>query len=270
LVAGSIPARRTILSQIREQNKRRIIMGKLMGKIAIGAATARRLAAEGASVVLGDINVETAGKVAAEIVAAGGVAVAVHCDIGIDSSVEAMVAAAVRLHGGLDLIHINAADLSIIGKDLDALAVSLDIFDRTIAIDLRGHLLCTRRALPELLKRGGGAIVYTTSGASWAGETTRIGYGAAKSGVNAIMRHVAARWGKEGIRSNAVSPGLVLSETALNEVSKERLALLLEATKSPRLGKPEDIAAAVAFLMSDEAEWINGQILTVDGGMSMR
>ena len=253
-------------------------MRRLEGKVAIvaggatgiGAGSAKRLASEGAAVVVGDINVPSAKKVAAEIAASGGRAIAVDCDIGDDEAVARLVKAAVDSYGGLDAIHINAADLSIIGQDLDALEVSLAIFDRTIAIDLRGHLLCTRHAVPELLKRGGGAIVYTSSGAAFAGEPTRVGYAVAKAGVNALMRHVASRWGKERIRANVVSPGLVLSETALATLSKEQQQSQLDDAKTFRLGKPEDLAASVAFLMSEDGEWINGQVITVDGGRSMR
>jgi NAD(P)-dependent dehydrogenase (short-subunit alcohol dehydrogenase family) len=249
-------------------------MRRLEGKIAIvaggatgiGASTAERLASEGAAVMIGDINRELAEATAARIVAAGGKAASVHCDIADEASVAAMVTATVDRHGGLDFIHINAADLSIIGQDLDVLAVSMEIFDRTIAVDLRGHVLCTRHALPELLKRGGGAIVYTTSGAAFIGEPTRVSYAVAKNGLHALMRHVASRWGKEGIRANAVSPGLVLSETAQAHMSADLLASNLAEARSARLGKPSDIAGAVAFLASDDGEWVNGQVMVVDGG----
>ncbi len=249
-------------------------MRRLDGKIAIvaggatgiGAGTAERLASEGAAVMVADINVDQAEATAARIEAAGGTASAVHCDIGDDASVAAMVKATVERYGGLDAIHINAADLSIIGQDVDVLAVSLEVFDRTIAVDLRGHVLCTRHALPELLKRGGGAIVYTTSGAAFIGEPTRVSYAVAKNGLHALMRHVAARWGKEGVRANAVSPGLVLSETAQANLTAEQQASQLADAHSPRLGRPGDIGAAVAFLMSGDGEWVNGQVLVVDGG----
>src|ERR1700733_5049353 len=174
-------------------------MQRLTGKIAIvaggatgiGAATAERLASEGAAVMVADIKADLAEATAARIAAAGGTATGIHCDIGDDASVAVMVRATVDLYGGFDAIHINAADLSIIGQDVDVLAVSMEIFDRTIAIDLRGHVLCTRHALPELLKRGGGAIVYTTSGAAFIGEPTRVSYAVAKNGLHALMRHVA-------------------------------------------------------------------------------
>jgi NAD(P)-dependent dehydrogenase (short-subunit alcohol dehydrogenase family) len=236
------------------------------GATGIGAETARRLALEGARVVIGDVNFEKTQETVANIVAAGGQAIAVKCDIGVDADVKALIGTAVDRFGGLDFIHVNAADLSIIQQDLDALEVSMDIFDRTIAVDIRGHLLCTRHALPEILRRGSGGIVYTSSGASKIGEPTRVCYAIAKAGVDALMRHVASRWGREGIRANAVSPGLVLSETVINTLPKAEQDRQLADARSTRLGKPADIAAAVVYLMSAEAEWINGQIITVDGG----
>ena len=251
----------------RLEGKVAIVAG---GATGIGAASARRLGSEGASVVIGDINLESARRVAAEIAGEGGNAIAIHCDIGDENSVAAMVKAAVDNYGGLDLIHINAADLSIIGQDFDVLAVSMRIFDRTIEIDLRGHVLCTRAALPELLRRGGGAIVYTSSGAAHSAEPTRVSYAVAKAGLHALMRHVATRWGRENIRANVVAPGLVLSETALANLNEAQLAGALAMAPTTRLGKPQDLAATVAFLMSADGEWINGQVISVDGGATMK
>jgi NAD(P)-dependent dehydrogenase (short-subunit alcohol dehydrogenase family) len=240
------------------------------GATGIGAATAKRIAEEGSAVVIGDINLDSAKSVAAEICAKGGKAIAIYCDVGDEASVKDLVKAAVETYGGLDLMHANAADLSQIGHDLDAVEVSLAVFDRTIAIDLRGHLLCTRAAVPELLKRGGGAMVYTGSGAAFNAPPALVSYSVAKAGVVALMRHVASRWGKAGIRANVVSPGLVLSETALATLSREEQSRQLGQARTPRLGKPEDLAAAVTYLASKDGEWVNGQVLSIDGGLTMR
>lgn len=253
-------------------------MRGLKGKVAviagggtgIGAATAIRLAEEGVAVAVGDINIEAAKAVAGKITGAGGKAIAVKFDVSDDSSVKALVQAAVETYGGIDLMHANAADLSLCLTDTDAVDVSLDLFDRTIAVNLRGHLLCTRHAIPALLKRGGGAIVYTSSGAAYVGEPERVSYAVSKSGINALMRHVASRWGKEGIRSNAIAPGLVMTEGALANMPEERQAYMIEIGRSPRLGRPADIASMVAMLMSDDGDWINGQVISIDGGITMR
>ena len=242
------------------------------GGSGIGAATARRLGEEGAAVVVGDLNGENAGLVAAEVRDAGGRALAVQFDIADDDSVRALVAAAVAEYGGVDHLHANAADLSpdTIGRDSDAVTVPLDVFDRTLEVNLRGHLLCTRHALPAMLERGGGAIVYTSSAAGHVGEPERPSYAAAKAGINSLARHVASRWGRAGIRANTVAPGLVVTQTMAETIAPEFKDYALGVGRSPRLGRPDDIAAMVAYLMSDDGEWINGQVIAVDGGTTLR
>jgi NAD(P)-dependent dehydrogenase (short-subunit alcohol dehydrogenase family) len=238
----------------------------------IGTATSRRLGEEGVAVVVADLNADAAAAVAAQIADAGGTAVAVGVDISDEASVAAMVALAVDTYGGVDILHANAADLSAgtLGRDTNALDIDLDAFDRTLAVNLRGHLLCTRAALPEILKRGGGALVYTSSGAAFMGEPERPSYAVSKSGINALVRHVASKWGRKHVRANAVAPGLVLTEGPRSVLSEDFMKLALRGTRSWRLGEPEDIAAMVAFLASSDGEWINGQILSVDGGASLR
>jgi NAD(P)-dependent dehydrogenase (short-subunit alcohol dehydrogenase family) len=213
------------------------------GGSGIGAATARRLGAEGAAVVVGDLNGDNASTVANEVRDAGGRAIAVQFDIADDASVAALVAAAIGEYGQLDAMHANAADLSpdTIGRDTNALDVPLDVFAHTLDVNLKGHLLCTRHALPHLLERGGGALVYTSSAAGHIGEPERPSYAASKAGINSLVRHVASHWGRQGV-----------------------------VGRSPRLGRPDDIAGMVAFLVSDDGEWVNGQVLSVDGGASMR
>ena len=253
-------------------------MRGLKGKVAviagaatgIGRATAIKLGQEGVALVLGDVNVAGVEAVAKQVNGTGGRAVPATCDISDDTSVKALVDRAVKTYGGIDFMHANAADLSLCMRDTDAVEVPLDLFDRTIAVNLRGHLLCTRHAIPEMLKRGGGAIVYTSSGAAYAGEPERVAYAISKSGINALMRHVASRWGKQGIRSNAIAPGVVMTENALANMPAEMQAAVLSMGRSPRLGRPEDIAAMAALLFSDDGEWINGQVVSVDGGVTMR
>ena len=240
------------------------------GGTGIGAATAQRLAEEGVAVVVGDIAIAAAQAVAAQIAAAGGRAIAVKFDVTDDAAVKALVDTAVETYGGIDLMHANAADLSLCLTDTDAVDVALELFDRTIEVNLRGQLLCTRHAIPALLKRGGGAIVYTSSGAAYVGEPVRVSYAIAKSGINALMRHVASRWGKEGIRSNAIAPGLVLTDGSRASMDEPWQARMIELGRSPRLGRPADIASMVAMLMSDDGDWINGQVLSIDGGITMR
>jgi NAD(P)-dependent dehydrogenase (short-subunit alcohol dehydrogenase family) len=255
-------------------------MRGLTGKVAvlaggaggIGTATSVRLAEEGALVMVGDLDGAAAAVVADRITAGGGRAQAVQVDVSDEASVQALMAAAVDAFGGIDALHVNAADLApaTIFGDTDALTVPLELFDHTIAVDLRGHLLCTRHALPHLLERGGGAIVYTSSAAAFVGEPLRPSYAMAKSGVNALARHVASAWGKQGIRANCVAPGLVLHGEVAARSSEELRSSAFKRGRSNRMGTPEDVAAMVNMLLSDDASWVNGQVISVDGGSTIR
>lgn len=254
----------------RLRGRRIIIFGSATG---IGAATVKRLAEEGARVCASDINLEGAQQVAAE---AGGETFATYADISDEASVQKAVEEAVARFGGLDGAHINAADLRVIMEDSDALAIDLGVFDRTVAVNLRGHLLCTRAVLPHLLANKTGAIVYTSSGAAHGSEPTRPCYAMTKAGVNALMRHVASRWGRDGITANVLAPGF----TVTGEMKKSMEANAAEAIKwadhfksrtpHTRLGMAEDHAGVVAMLLSDDGRWINGTIIDVNGGGLMR
>jgi NAD(P)-dependent dehydrogenase (short-subunit alcohol dehydrogenase family) len=238
----------------------------------IGTATSRRLAEEGASVMVADLNDAEAESVAAAIRDAGGTAEAMPIDLRDEGSVVAAIDATVSRFGGLDVLHANAADLSpdTIGNDTDAASIPLDAFDRTLAVNLRGHLLCARHAIPRLLEKDGGALVFTSSAAAFAGEPERPAYAMAKSGLGGLVRHIASRWGKQNIRANAVAPGLVLTDTIRESLDPAFRDMALGVTRSARLGTPSDIAAMVAFLASDDASWITGQVISVDGGAVLR
>jgi NAD(P)-dependent dehydrogenase (short-subunit alcohol dehydrogenase family) len=252
-------------------------VGRHTGKVAVcagsatgmGAETAMRLAAEGASVVIGDVNIAAAQALAERIAAAGGEASAQAFDIADEAAVDALIQGAARRYGGLDLMHVNAADLRLAQQERDVVATDLAVFDRTIAVDLRGHVLCTRAAIPLMLERGRGAIVYTSSAMAKIATPNRPAYSMAKAGVNALMRHVALRWGPEGIRANAICPGLVLTEAVSRNHTEAALAEITRSIPAGRAGEPRDIAALVSFLLADEAEWINGQAINADGGAVM-
>jgi len=246
----------------RLKGKRIIVIGSATG---IGAATVRRLVEEGAKVCAADIRLEPAQALAAEI---GGGTFAVQVDIADEASVNAAVAKAVGGLGGLDGAHINAADLRIIFQDSNALDVDLAVFDHTIGVNLRGHLLCTRAVLPHLLANKGGAVVYTSSGSARGGEPERPCYAMSKGGLEALMRHVASRWGREGITSNVVAPGFTMTHEmqAGGQVPQAVIDHFLTTGRSFRLGQSEDQAAVAAMLLSDDARWINGQVINVNGG----
>lgn len=249
----------------RMNDRALIVVGAGTG---IGAATVERLCAEGARVCVADVNLGAAQGVAGRMTAAGHEAHAIEVDITDEDAVNACFADAIAKLGRLDGAHINAADLRTIFADSDALLLDLATYDRTMDVNLRGHLLCTRAALPHLLQSEHGAIVYTSSGASVAGEPERPSYAASKSGLNALMRHVASKWGKQGLTANCVAPGFVMTPEmiAAGSVPPEWIDHSIAHTRSTRLGKVEDIAAMVALLLSEDGRWINGQVIHVNGG----
>jgi NAD(P)-dependent dehydrogenase (short-subunit alcohol dehydrogenase family) len=253
-------------------------MNRLAGKTllvagggGIGAELARRFSAEGGNVILGDLAVDAAEEVVAEISAAGGKAIATRLDGSNEASIEASVALACDTFGGLDGMHVNFATFVDDGFDTGLLELPLADFDETMRVNLRGYYLCSRAAVPRMLDRGGGSIVYTSSPAACKGEPTRVAYAVAKAGVEAVMRHVASRFGAHGIRANCIAPGSTLHqrlEEELDDATKQWCLSL--ATLKSRLGRPEDVAAMSALLMSDEGSYITGQVIGVDGGVIMR
>lgn len=236
----------------------------------IGGGLARRYAAEGAAVVLGDIDPALAKTQADEIAASGGTAVATMLDGGDEASINAAVALAVSRFGGLDGFHANYASFKDGESGEDILGLPMEAFDEVMRINARGFVLCTRAAIPEMLKRGGGSLVYTTSGAAFMGETVRLAYAMSKLSVHALVRHVANRFSPRGIRANAIAPGVVTHARFEAVMDPEVVAGMAAHIPVGRLGKPEDIAAMGALLMSDEGSFITGQVLSVDGGNSMR
>jgi NAD(P)-dependent dehydrogenase (short-subunit alcohol dehydrogenase family) len=241
----------------------------IAGAGGIGGATAERLAKEGASVVIGNRTAANGEELAHRIVQAGGKAIALRCNVADEADVAQLNAAAVKEYGGIDGLFANAADLDVLTKDSDVLDTSLEIFDATINVNLRGLVLCTRAALPEILKRGGGALVYTSSAVAHIPAPTRYAYSISKSGLHGLVRHVASRWGKDGVRANGIAPGLVVTDGAKRNMGPEVLDQALQMTPSRRLGEPKDIAGLVAFLFSDDGEWFNGQVIHHNGGAVM-
>lgn len=244
----------------------------LAGAGEIASATAVRLGTHGAKVVVGDINLDHAVHAAKQVEAAGGEARSLECDISEESAVRALMDFAVAEFGGINGLFNVAADLSDanLGRDTDALDIPVDVWRHTLDVNLTGYLLTIRHALPAMLAAGGGPIVNTISGATYLGEPARVAYAASKAGVTALTRHVATRWGKEGIRCNAVAPGLVLTETAVAQIPTDQHDAALQLVRLTRHGRPDDIAAMVTLLLSDDGAWITGQSYGVDGGLVLR
>ncbi|MFT4054054.1 MAG: SDR family oxidoreductase [Novosphingobium sp.] len=238
----------------------------------IGRATALRLASEGARLMVGSPASEQAliEGLVEEIRAQGGNAIGTAFDATDDASMADLVALVRAEYGGIDAFHANFADLRVIMEDSDAATVSDDVLERTLDVNLKGMLRATRHAVPALLERGGGAMIYTSSTASIAGEAARPCYAMAKSGLNALMRHVASTWGRQNVRANAIMPGFVHTPERRAFIPQEVSDFMLQQCRLPRLGEPEDIAGMVAFLASRDGDWMTGQCIAVDGGSVLR
>lgn len=238
------------------------------GATGIGAATAQRLGEEGARVLVGDINLKGAQATAERVRQAGGRAVAALFDLADDDSCRELLSRAVAEFGALDGLFNVAAELrpEIVGQDTNLVDVPVEIWKRTLDVNLTGYFYLCRHAIPVMREGRGGSIVNTLSGLAFYGDRTKAAYQVSKLGIQAMIRHIALVWGRDGIRCNGVAPGLVLTETALNGLSDEERTEIRSKQTAARNGKGEDLAAAAAFLLSDDAEWINGQVHMVNGG----
>jgi NAD(P)-dependent dehydrogenase (short-subunit alcohol dehydrogenase family) len=241
------------------------------GATGIGAATSRRLADEGCAVVVGDVAADGARRTADEITEAGGTATGVPFDLAEPDSVAALFDTAAAIYRGVDASFNVGADMAALMGDSDVVDIELDLWDRVMAVNLRGYVVALKSAIPLMLARGGGAIVNMSSAAAFQGEPTRPAYATAKAGIGALTRHVASRWGKQGIRCNAVAPGFTATQ-AIRSVPQwpELEAAALKRMRGNRVGDTGDIASLVAFLISLEGEWINGQVINIDGGTVLR
>jgi NAD(P)-dependent dehydrogenase (short-subunit alcohol dehydrogenase family) len=252
-------------------------MGMLDGKIGmvtgsgqgIGRAIAMSYASEGASVVVTDFNQEMGEETVSLIRSAGGEAVFVLGDVSKEESVKAAVDFAIDTYGRLD-IACNSAAVSRGSGPIHL--YEREIFDQTLEMCLTNTWLCMKYQIPAMLEAGGGAIVNISSNASLRGQAFNTAYAAAKSGVNLLTKSSAAEYGSQGIRINAVSPG-VIRTPGVEQYFEEQPKMaegLKKAAAMNRLGEPEEIAEAVTFLSSDRASFITGQLLSVDGGGAVK
>lgn len=244
-----------------------IVTGAASG---IGRACALRLAAEGAAVVIGDVDEAGATAVVDEIEKAGGRGLARRTDVSDEAAFRSLIAAAIEAFGRLDILHNNAAALGRtgIGGDMDITSLAVDTWDRTMAVNARSVMIGCKHAIPAMLETGGGSIINTSSGAASLGGLTGTAYASSKAAVNCLTQYVATQYGKRGIRCNAILPGLIMTPAVDMGMSEETVKMILDHHMTPEAGRPEDIAAMVAFLASDESRYVTGQLLRVDGGIT--
>jgi NAD(P)-dependent dehydrogenase (short-subunit alcohol dehydrogenase family) len=251
-----------IEESMRFQDKVAVVTGAAQG---IGEAYARALAADGAAVVVADVSDDAGEAVAKSIEADGGRAIFVHTDVSSSESAEAMVSTVTEELGGIDLLVNNAAIYGTMQFDL-LISVDWDYYKKFMSVNMDGALVMTRAVYPQMQKRGGGAIVNQSSTAAYLYSGF---YGLAKTGINGLTQQLAHELGGMGIRVNAIAPGPTDTEatrTQAGDAAKE----LVKGLAIKRMGQPADMVGACLFLLSDEAAWVTGQILAVDGGQVFR
>ena len=248
------------------ENKVALVTGAGSG---MGLATAKAFAESGAAVVLADWNEKSVRTAADELVAQGHKALAVACDVSDDAQVEAMVKEAVTTFGRLDAAFNNAGVQNVLAETADT---TREDYDRVMGIDLRGVWSCMKFELQQMRKQGYGAVVNCSSLGGLVGGAERGIYHAAKHGVLGFTKSAALEYATRGIRINAVCPGLIWTPMADQMVAAgqgDALKAMEKSIPMRRVGRPEEIAAAVLWLCSEAASYVTGQSISVDGGFIM-
>lgn len=248
------------------QDKVALVTG---GATGIGRAISEELCAQGARVAVLDVNDEAGEACVAALTQAGGEALYLHCDVSDEAQVKASVDKVVEHFGGLDLACNNAA----VSRGSGPIhQFSREVFDQTLELCLTNTWLCMKYELEAMLAGGGGSIVNISSNASLRGQAFNTAYASAKGGVNILTKSAATEYASQGVRINAVSPG-VIRTPGLEKYFEEQPKMaeqLRKVAPMQRLGEPAEIANAVAFLLSEKASFITGQLLSVDGGGAVR
>jgi NAD(P)-dependent dehydrogenase (short-subunit alcohol dehydrogenase family) len=251
-------------------------MGKLDGKVAVitgsasgmGRATALRFAKEGAAVVVADLNSQAGEETISEIAAAGGRAVFQHTDVSSDAGIKALIDRAVKEFGRLDITYNNAGIGGATGRLEDT---SAEDWDKSFVILTRAVFSGIKYSIEPMRKAGGGSIISTSSVAGLRGVAGLHAYSAAKAAVVSLTESAAIELGHDRIRVNCICPGGIVTPLVYRGMrggEEEARKSMARSQPIPRAGRPEDIAAMALFLASDDAEWITGTAMVVDGGMN--
>jgi NAD(P)-dependent dehydrogenase (short-subunit alcohol dehydrogenase family) len=240
------------------------------GGSGIGAASARALAAHGSAVAVTDLDADSAARVSKEIIDGGGQAIALRLDVTDETAWPLVVAETTTELGPITVLHGNAGPTagSIMSRDLDVVQMEVEIWDLVMAVVLKGNMLGCKNVIPSMIEVGGGSIILTSSIKGRTGSSLRTAYASAKGGLEQFSRVVATGYGRFGIRCNAIAPGIVETPGLRETVGQAYMDSLLAAHLLPRLGRDDDIAAAVVYLASDASSFMTAQTLVVDGGLS--
>ena len=252
--------------------------GRLDGRVAIitggghgiGRAYATRLAAEGAKVVIAELDGQAASAVAAELIAHGCQAIAVQTDVANEASVKNMAQQAIAKFGRIDVLVNNAAIFATVPMSRSPFdEITIDEWDRMMSVNVKGTWLASRAVVPQMRAQGYGKIINVSSGTALKGSPSRIHYVTSKAGILGFTKTLANEVGKDGICVNCVAPGSTLSEENPDEDVLKMRAAAANTRALKRVQTPEDLTGAVVFFASSDSDFITGQTLVVDGGSCM-
>jgi NAD(P)-dependent dehydrogenase (short-subunit alcohol dehydrogenase family) len=259
------------------RRRRHVAERDLEGKVAlvvgagvpggIGEASAHALGAAGARVMLSDLPGSQVADVAKRLLGMGIDVAHTDVDIRDEASVQAVVQSTVDTFGRLDVLDNNAAATNLVHLDGPVHQLAVDVWDETLDVNARGLMLTCKHTIPVFLERGGGSIVNISAGKALRGDLDEPAYSASKAALNSLTRTIAVQYGKQNIRCNAISTGVIQTALMKQVVPPDMADVILDCVLTPHLGEPSDIANMVAFLASDRARYITGQVIQVDGGI---
>ncbi|GGL40127.1 SDR family NAD(P)-dependent oxidoreductase [Nocardia jinanensis] len=251
-------------------------MSEFEGKVAIvtggangmGEAVVRELAANGATVVIADIDRERAETVEAAVRSSGGTARAVHTDVRDEDQVRALVDTVVAEYGRIDILDNNAASLELTANDPDVVALDPQILHQTLQGNLIAPFLCSKYVIPVMIAGGGGSIINMASVAGFTGDIALTAYALSKAGVIQLTRAIAVQYGKQNVRANAIAPATILTPNVDAYMPQDYRDAYIHNSSTPFLGAPEDVSGLVVFLASQRARYMTGHVIPVDGGIT--